>query len=117
MNESPMFIFLESRQESIIKKMMGMFALSLILGSAVQADKKNVLMILVDYLKPSFGAYGAGFVHSPNLDRLAGRGMRFDWAYCNQAVCAPSRNNLMTGLRSTTLEMPCSCIPMGLTKR
>ena len=70
---------------------------------SAQAKQKNVLMILVDDLKPSFGAYGAGFVHSPNLDRLAARGMRFDRAYCNQAVCAPSRNNLMTGLRSTSL--------------
>jgi iduronate 2-sulfatase len=77
-------------------------ALLAMLGSLVHADKKNVLMILVDDLKPSFGAYGAEFVHSPNLDRLAARGMRFDRAYCNQAVCAPSRNNLMMGLRSTS---------------
>ncbi len=71
---------------------------------AAHADKKpNVLMILVDDLKPAFGAYGADFVHSPNLDRLAARGMRFDRAYCNQAVCAPSRNNLMVGVRSTSL--------------
>jgi iduronate 2-sulfatase len=41
--------------------------------------------------------------HTPNLDRLAARGMRFDLAYCNQAVCAPSRNHLMLGARSTTL--------------
>ena len=41
---------------------------------------------------------------SPRLDDLyASRGMRFDMAYCNQAVCAPSRNNLMTGARSSTL--------------
>lgn len=64
--------------------------------------RPNVLLILVDDLKPSFGAYGDSFVVSPNLDRLAARGMRFDRAYCNQAVCAPSRNNLMTSMRSTT---------------
>lgn len=69
----------------------------------VAADRPNVLLIVVDDLKPSFGAYGDGFVHSPNLDALAARGMRFDRAYCNQAVCAPSRNNLLTGMRSTTL--------------
>ena len=67
------------------------------------ADRPNVLLILVDDLKPSFGAYGDSFVHSPNLDRLAARGLRFDMAYCNQAVCAPSRNNLMTASRSTSL--------------
>ena len=66
-------------------------------------DRPNVLLILVDDLKPSFGAYGDSWVHSPNLDRLAARGMRFDMAYCNQAVCAPSRNNLLLGSRSTSI--------------
>jgi iduronate 2-sulfatase len=66
-------------------------------------DGPNVLLILVDDLKPSFGAYGDHWVHSPNLDRLAARGMRFDMAYCNQAVCAPSRNHLMTSSRSTSI--------------
>lgn len=72
-------------------------------GQGRGEDAPNVLLILVDDLKPSFGAYGDAFVHSPNLDRLASRGMRFDMAYCNQAVCAPSRNNLLVGSRSTTL--------------
>ena len=53
------------------------------------AENPNVLLILVDDLKPSFGAYGDAWVHSPNLDRLAARGMRFDRAYCNQAIRTP----------------------------
>ncbi|MGB6045291.1 MAG: sulfatase-like hydrolase/transferase [Pirellulales bacterium] len=65
--------------------------------SASAADKPNVLFLLVDDLKPSFGTYGDTWVHSPSLDRLAGSGMRFDMAYCNQSVCAPSRNNLLVG--------------------
>ena len=79
-----------------------LFAL-LCLTTAAAAERPNVLLILVDDLKPSFGAYGDGWVHSPNLDRLAASGMRFDRAYCNQAVCAPSRNNLLVGSRSTSL--------------
>lgn len=71
--------------------------------TAEPTAKPNVLLILVDDLKPSFGAYGDQWVHSPNLDRLSSRGMRFDMAYCNQAVCAPSRNNLLVGSRSTSL--------------
>jgi iduronate 2-sulfatase len=67
------------------------------------AERPNVLLILVDDLKPSFGAYGDAWVHSSNLDRLAASGMRFDRAYCNQAVCAPSRNNLLLGSRSTSI--------------
>ena len=66
-------------------------------------DRPNILMILVDDLKPSLNVYGDEWVHSPNIDRLASRGIRFDMAYCNQAVCAPSRNNLMLGSRSTSL--------------
>ena len=66
------------------------------------ASRPSVLMILVDDLKPTIGAFGDPIAKSPNLDRLAERGVRFERAYCNQAVCAPSRNTLMTGARSTT---------------
>jgi iduronate 2-sulfatase len=63
----------------------------------------NVLLICVDDLKPALGCYGDSQAKTPHLDRLAARGMRFDHAYCNQAVCAPSRNTLMTGLRPQTI--------------
>jgi len=67
-----------------------------------QGGQKNVLLILVDDLKPALGCYGDANAITPNLDRLAERGMRFDLAYCNQAVCAPSRFNLMLGSLSTS---------------
>lgn len=65
----------------------------------------NVLLILVDDLKPALGCYGDRHARTPNIDRLAARGMRFEMAYCNQAVCAPSRNNLMLGSLSTSLGL------------
>ena len=68
-----------------------------------QAAKPNVLLICVDDLKPLLGCYGERVVKSPNIDRLAASGMLFERAYCNQAVCAPSRNALMTGMRPTSL--------------
>lgn len=65
--------------------------------------RPNVLLICVDDLKPNLGCYGDELAKSPHLDMLAKRSVVFDRAYCNQAVCAPSRNALLTGLRSTTL--------------
>lgn len=73
-----------------------------VLFSGQAAAKPNVLLICVDDLKPLLGCYGDQTIKSPNLDRLAARGVLFERAYCNQAVCAPSRNALMTGSRPTT---------------
>ncbi len=66
------------------------------------ADKPNVLLILVDDLKPTLGCYGDKLAQTPNIDALAARGTRFELAYCNQAVCAPSRFTLMLGSHSTS---------------
>lgn len=70
-------------------------------GSALAGSRPNVLLICVDDLKPVLGCYGDKTAKSPNIDRLAKRGTLFERAYCNQAVCAPSRNALMTGVRPT----------------
>lgn len=78
-------------------------ALAATVLSAAESKRPNVLLICVDDLKPLLGCYGDKLVQSPAIDRLAGRGLLFERAYCNQAVCSPSRNALMTGLRSTTL--------------
>lgn len=67
-----------------------------------QTDRPNILLILVDDLKPALGCYGDKAAKTPNIDRLAALGMRFDLAYCNQAVCAPSRFTLMLGSHSTS---------------
>lgn len=59
--------------------------------------KKNVLFIVVDDLRPALGCYGDQNASSPNIDRLAAKGTLFTNAYCQQAVCAPSRASFMTG--------------------
>ena len=78
-------------------------ALLLPLAAARAAERPNVLLICVDDLKPLLGCYGAPLVQSPNIDRLASRGVLFERAFCNQAVCSPSRNALLTGLRPQTI--------------
>lgn len=76
--------------------------LCFVINTIAATDKPNVLLILVDDLKPALGCYGDPHAKTPNLDALAARGMRFDRAYCNQAVCAPSRFHLMLGSHSTS---------------
>jgi len=64
---------------------------------AVVKPRPNVLFIAVDDLRPELGTYGTDAI-TPNIDRLAASGVRFDQAYCQQAVCGASRLSLMSGL-------------------
>ncbi len=73
-------------------------ALCLIGASAFAQDKLNVLFVASDDMNNDLGTYGHPIVRTPNFDRLARLGMRFDQAYCNYPVCNPSRASLMTGL-------------------
>jgi len=61
-------------------------------------DRPNVLMIIVDDLRPELGIYGAP-IQTPHMDKLGQAGVVFDRAYCNSAVCGASRASLLTGIR------------------
>lgn len=82
--------------------LLGLFFLSLLVlvpGLRARAgDVPNVLFLICDDLNCDLSSYGHPQVKSPNIDRLAGRGVRFDHAYCQYPLCGPSRASFMTGL-------------------
>lgn len=81
------------------------FAVSLQVAAAMAAEAKpNVILIMADDLRVELASYGSPAL-TPNLDRLASGALQFDRAYCQQAVCNPSRSSMLTGRRPDTLRI------------
>lgn len=64
-------------------------------------ERPNVLFLMVDDLRPELGCYGNHQVKTPNVDALAGAGVRFERSYCQYPLCNPSRTSLLTGRHPT----------------
>jgi iduronate 2-sulfatase len=73
--------------------------------SAAEGRTLNILFLAVDDLRPQLGCYGVTDIRTPNIDRLAREGLLFNRAYCQQAVCSPSRTSLLTGRRPDTTKV------------
>ena len=84
------------------------FIVSLLLACSCKTNtepekKPNILFIAIDDLRPELGCYGSEIAVTPNFDRIAAEGLLFERAYCQQAICSPSRASLMTGVRPETI--------------
>ncbi len=84
--------------------MRSLLCLLVFAGALQAAGRPNVLFIMADDFRPEMGCYGSRAL-TPNLDRLAARSVQFDRAYCQQAVCNPSRSSLLTGKRPDSLRL------------
>jgi arylsulfatase A-like enzyme len=98
-------------EERAMKRLVSLFFCGLLMfvgGTVVggaERSRWNVLFIASDDMRPQLGCYGDKLVKSPHLDRLAARGLIFDRAFCQQALCSPSRISLLTGRHPWTTRI------------
>ncbi len=95
--------FKTNTHTAVMKGIVASILMTFGAGGLLAVGKPNILFIAIDDMRPEFGCYGSDLAITPNLDRLAGDGLLFNRAYCQQAICSPSRASLMTGARPDTI--------------
>lgn len=76
---------------------LGLLSFALCSASAAE-PRRNIVLFVNDDLSTELGCYGNKAIRTPNIDRLAADGVRFDYAFCTTASCSSSRSVLLTGL-------------------
>ena len=80
--------------------------------NAQDAEKTNVIMVVIDDLRTELGCYGVDAMHSPSIDRFAQKGMLFNHAYAQYPVCNPSRSSFLSGLRPDEVGIISNTVPL-----
>jgi len=83
-----------------MKSLLFLFIIIVTSVNSAEPSKPNILFIIADDLATRLGCYGDKVAITPNLDRLASEGVVFNRAYCQGAVCTPSRTSFMLGLNT-----------------
>ncbi len=79
-------------------RVLGCFMAAWICSVVQAGEQPNILLIIADDLGPQLGCYGDANAVSPNIDKLAKQGVRFNQAHVTAASCSPSRGSILTGL-------------------
>jgi len=93
--------------------------MSVIAGEKSSTPRPNILWVSCEDISPDLGCYGDKYSVSPNIDKLAARGVRYDNAFSHAGVCAPARSGIITGMYPTTIGtgyMRCKGVPPAQVK-
>ena len=95
---------LTGRRDFLKQTALASAALSMptLISSCSEGNPPNVLWLISEDTSPDMGCYGNPLVKTPNFDRLAGEGVRFENAFATCPVCSPARSAMMTGVRPTS---------------
>ena len=78
-------------------------AAALFAGEPKRVEKPNILWLIAEDISPHFGCYGDQVIQTPNVDRLASKGVLFERAFVTGPICSPSRSALITGMYQTSI--------------